>query len=205
MCTRTIMSNTGIEAVILAGGQAQRMAGVNKLLQCFDGQIQLTKIYQQLSHTVSKIWVNSHRDVVLYQDLVPNIHVFHDDVDGFLGPLMGIKTAWSYIQSDYILFIPCDVTYIPTDIVLLLHQKMTQCLGINVVYLEINGTPLYPFCLMHRSSKAVIDQQLLNQKYALKQCFQQLSAQTIQVEHTGINFHSINSWDELQQYQTWRD
>jgi molybdopterin-guanine dinucleotide biosynthesis protein A len=32
--------------VILAGGQARRMNGMNKLLQQFDDQIQLSKIYK---------------------------------------------------------------------------------------------------------------------------------------------------------------
>jgi hypothetical protein len=34
------------DLVILAGGQARRMQGLNKLLQCFDKQIQLLKISQ---------------------------------------------------------------------------------------------------------------------------------------------------------------
>ena len=42
------------DLVILAGGQARRMNGINKLLQKFDDQIQLIKIHQQLkSDTVS--------------------------------------------------------------------------------------------------------------------------------------------------------
>ena len=35
------------DLVILAGGQARRMNGMNKLLQQFDDQIQLSKICQR--------------------------------------------------------------------------------------------------------------------------------------------------------------
>ncbi|EKP34366.1 MobA-like NTP transferase domain protein [Acinetobacter baumannii OIFC087] len=48
------------DLVILAGGQARRMNGLNKLLQQFDGDTQLLKIHQKLKSSVSEIWVNSH-------------------------------------------------------------------------------------------------------------------------------------------------
>lgn len=41
------------DLVILAGGQARRMNGINKLLQKFDDQIQLIKIHQQLKSNVA--------------------------------------------------------------------------------------------------------------------------------------------------------
>ena len=43
------------DLVILAGGQARRMNGINKLLQKFDDQIQLIKIHQQLKNRVAQI------------------------------------------------------------------------------------------------------------------------------------------------------
>lgn len=50
------------DVVILAGGLARRMNGINKLLHKFDDEIQLIKIHQQLKSRASKVWVNSHRD-----------------------------------------------------------------------------------------------------------------------------------------------
>ena len=43
------------DLVILAGGQARRMNGINKLLQKFDDQIQLIKIHQQLKSHVAQV------------------------------------------------------------------------------------------------------------------------------------------------------
>ena len=40
------------DLVILAGGQARRMNGMNKLLQQFDDQIQLSKICQRFKPEV---------------------------------------------------------------------------------------------------------------------------------------------------------
>ena len=50
------------DLVILAGGQARRMQGLNKLLQCFDKQIQLLKISQHFRGKVQQQWINSNRD-----------------------------------------------------------------------------------------------------------------------------------------------
>ena len=106
------------DLVILAGGQARRMNGLNKLLQKFDDQIQLIKIHQQLKSDVAQVWINSHRDYSIYQKIIPSIHCYQDDEQGFLGPLMGMKSAWSHVQADYVLFVPCDVTYIPPKVIL---------------------------------------------------------------------------------------
>ncbi len=40
------------DLVILAGGQARRMNGINKLLHKFDDEIQLIKIHQHLKSSV---------------------------------------------------------------------------------------------------------------------------------------------------------
>ena len=102
--------------VILAGGKATRMNGINKLLQRFDHEVQLLKIYSAFDGKVQDIWINSHRDYAQYSELIPDIRCFKDNNAGFLGPLIGMQTAWSYVRADYILFIPCDITNIPQDI-----------------------------------------------------------------------------------------
>ena len=149
------------DLVILAGGQARRMNGINKLLQKFDDQIQLIKIHQQLKSNVAQVWINSHRDYSIYQKLIPSVHYYQDDEPGFQGPLMGMKSAWSHVQSDYVLFVPCDVTYIPSKVLLKLHQALAKNSLAQVAYVEINGKPLYPFCLVLNRNSAVLNTVLL--------------------------------------------
>src|SRR5690606_8023876 len=144
------------DLVILAGGQARRMNGINKLLQKFDDQIQLIKIHQQLKSHVAQVWINSHRDDSIYQKMIPSIHCYQDDESGFLGPLMGMNRAWAHVQADYVLFVPCDVTYIPPQVILRLHQTLAKNSLAEVAYVEIIGQALYPFCLVKRSSLATL-------------------------------------------------
>lgn len=189
------------DLVILAGGQARRMNGINKLLQQFDDQIQLLKIHQQLKAKVSKVWVNSHRDFSIYQKLIPNIDCYQDDESNFQGPLMGMKSAWGYVQADYVLFVPCDVTFIPKQVLSQLHQVLAMNTLADVAYVEMNGKSLYPFCLMKRSAYTVLCTHLEQNQRSLRHCFVDLYAQKASFKNHALFFHSINSLDELQQYQ----
>ncbi|EPG37975.1 molybdenum cofactor guanylyltransferase [Acinetobacter colistiniresistens] len=191
------------DLVILAGGQARRMNGVNKLLQQFDDQIQLSKICAKLRADVQNIWVNSHRDRTIYQQIEPDIQCYADDQQGFLGPLMGMKSAWSHLQADYALFIPCDVTYIPNQVLLKLHRALHKQGEAQVAYVMINGDALYPFCLIKRDSLPVFTQALADNRLSLRESFKQLKAQSVAFQKQSLFLHSINSPDELQQYRQW--
>nr|WP_180009442.1 MULTISPECIES: NTP transferase domain-containing protein [unclassified Acinetobacter] len=189
------------DLVILAGGQARRMNGMNKVLQKFDNEIQLIKIHQQLKSRVENVWINSHRDHSIYECMIPSIKLYKDDEAGFLGPLMGIKSAWSHVQSDYVLFVPCDVTYIPKKVLSRLHQAMQRHPMCEVAVVEINGKALYPFCLLKRSSLATLQAHLDQKQRSLKGCFAEMHMQIARFQNHALFFHSINSLDELQQYR----
>ncbi|MCO8068113.1 molybdenum cofactor guanylyltransferase [Acinetobacter schindleri] len=189
------------DLVILAGGQARRMNGINKLLQKFDDEIQLIKIHQQLRSRVGQVWINSHRDHSIYECLIPSIRYFQDDEPGFHGPLMGMKSAWSHVQSDYVLFVPCDVTYIPKKVISGLHRAMQRDLLCEVAVVEINDIALYPFCLLKRSSLPTLVQHLEQNQRSLRHCFAKMHMQMARFKNHALFFHSINSFDELQQHQ----
>jgi len=189
------------DLVILAGGQARRMNGTNKLLQQFDDQIQLSKICESFKTQVQHIWVNSHRDNSIYKQIEPDIRCYADDQNGFLGPLMGMKSAWSHLQADYALFIPCDVTYIPNQVIHKLHRALQKQPLAQVTYVNINGDALYPFCLLKRESLSVLEQAIAENKLSLRDCFKQLDAHVVVFQKQGLFCHSINSLDELQPYK----
>ena len=142
-----------------------------------------------------------HRDYSIYQKIIPSIHCYQDDEQGFLGPLMGMKSAWSHVQADYVLFVPCDVTYIPPKVILKLHLALAKNSLAEVAYVEMNGTALYPFCLVKRSSLASFTHHLEQKQRSLKHCFADLHAQVAHFTNHALFFHSINSPDELQQHQ----
>lgn len=189
------------DVVILAGGKARRMNGVNKLLQQFDDDIQLRKIATRLKHQAHSLWVNSHRDQSLYQQLLPQVRCFSDDESGFLGPVMGMKSAWSHVPSDYVLFVPCDITYIPNHLLARLHLALARNPKAQAAYAVVNQQALYPLCLLKRESLAVLTEQLRLGHFSVRHSLQALHAQAVHFQKRSVFMHSINSLEELQQYQ----
>ena len=187
--------------VILAGGKATRMNGVNKLLKRFDNEIQLLKIYSAYDGKVQDIWINSHRDYAQYGELIPDIRSFKDNCFFFFFSLIGMQTPWSYLQAHYILFIPCDITNIPQDILQRLHHTLEQHPRSSVVYLNINGQALYPFCLLKRNSLETLNKHLHQQQFSLKRCFNDLSPQRVDIQNAHLTYHSLNSFEDVHAYQ----
>lgn len=190
-----------VDLVILAGGQAVRMGGENKLLQSFDGQPQLLKIINQLRDDVAQCWVNSHRDHARYQAMVTGVRCFTDAPAGFCGPLAGMRTAWSVVAADYVLFVPCDITWIPSQLVEQMLSQLAEQTEARLVYATINGDALYPLCLMHRSAEPVLQQHLDQQQFSLHRCFKASGAVCVNFSNARSVLHSINSIAEMETYR----
>ncbi|AOA58578.1 NTP transferase domain-containing protein [Acinetobacter larvae] len=188
------------DLVILAGGQARRMGGQNKLRLNIDGALQFIKIYRAFYDQVAQIWINSSQDIAYYRAVYPALKYFADDTAGYYGPLMGMKSAWSHVNTDYILFIPCDITYIAADILLHMHRCLAAHQSSQVVVACCNGQLLYPFCLLKRASLSALKQSLQQQQFSLRRCFKALHMQSIAVQ-CPTDFHSINSTTALLDYQ----
>jgi len=86
-------------------------------------------------------------------------------------------------------------------VLLKLHVALAKNNLAEVAYVEINGKPLYPFCLVKRSSLVTLNLHIEQEQRSLKHCFSDLHAQVACFKNPALFFHSINSLDELQQYQ----
>lgn len=188
------------DLVILNAGQARRMQGQDKLLQVFDTTSQLDKIVHHFHQQVEQIWVNSPRDSSIYQSHYPELAVYADHQAGYWGPVMGMLSAWSHVQTDYVLFIPADITYIATDLLTLLHQRLVQYPAAEVVYVVINQQAVYPLCLMQRRSQSTLAKQLELHQYSIQASFAQLHVQSLEIE-SPYRLHSINSFEELAEHR----
>lgn len=185
------------DAVILAGGQASRMQGCNKLLQCFDGQQrQLEKLVTVIQPQVQQLWINSHRDHEIYQAYDPNIAIFTDIESGFFGPMMGMHSAWQYSRQDWILFVPCDLYQVPTKLLDTMVDTLQQQHS-PLCYAVFGQQALYPLCLMHRSVDSLLQQRIKQQDYSLYRCFAELKVCTAYFALAEQQPHSINHWSEL--------
>ncbi len=119
--------------VVLAGGQGQRMGGVDKGLQHYQGQPLIAHALQclraQTWGATQHIGINANRNVETYAAL--GYPVWQDRRLGFEGPLQGMFTSMQLAKAwqgelQYLLVIPCDTPHLPLDLALRLSQALTS-------------------------------------------------------------------------------
>jgi molybdopterin-guanine dinucleotide biosynthesis protein A len=119
------MAMSGIDAaavcaVVLAGGRATRMGGVDKGLQLFHGRplvgIALERLRGQSAGSPGLIAINANRNQDQYAAL--GVPVWSDSVPDFAGPLAGFLCAMQQCQGRYayVLSVPCDSPLFPLDL-----------------------------------------------------------------------------------------
>jgi molybdopterin-guanine dinucleotide biosynthesis protein A len=142
---------------VLAGGQGQRMGGADKGLQLFQGQALALRAAQRLAPQVHGVKLNANRHIPDYEDWGYEVHA--DSVDGFAGPLAGMLTGLQHCNTEWLLCVPCDSPFFPSD----LAQRLSMALGAQQSLIatawggEVASTgetvcrPQPVFCLLHMS------------------------------------------------------
>ena len=186
-----------ISAVILAGGQAKRMGGVDKGLQPLQGKPLFQFIYDRLHSQVEHISVNANRNQAIYA--VAGLPVFGDNIEGFQGPLSGILTALERSETDFVLFVPCDSPFFPDNLL----EKLKSAVvfhGVSIAYVH-DGEREHPtFCLMARSLKDQLATYLVSGERRMLQFMRQNGAVSVDFSENKAAFTNINTLDELQQF-----
>ncbi|NOX09984.1 MAG: molybdenum cofactor guanylyltransferase [Gammaproteobacteria bacterium] len=111
-------------AIILAGGQANRMAGINKGLIEINGKSCIQYIINVLTPQTSSILINANKNRSDYQHY--GYPVIKDNQQGYLGPLAGIETALTHATHPLILTLPCDAPLIRPELITRLLEAMTN-------------------------------------------------------------------------------
>lgn len=118
---------------LLAGGLSQRMGGLDKGLQPYQGRAMAQWVWQTLQSQVSWLGVSANRHRSDYEALLHTTHVFADehDLPAHSGPLAGILTGLRHAPGDWVMVCPCDSPRIPSDLVeRLLHAALQHDLDI---------------------------------------------------------------------------
>lgn len=108
------MTKDQITGLILAGGKARRMGGIDKGLIAFKGQSMVKHVIKRLSTQVGAILINANREIERYQSL--GFNVVTDEINDFAGPLAGLHAGMRVAKTEFILSVPCDSPLLPNDL-----------------------------------------------------------------------------------------
>ena len=106
--------------VILAGGQARRMGGVDKALIPLGGTTLIERAIARASVQVADLVVNANGDPKRFAHL--GLPVVADPVAGFVGPIAGILAGFAWMRANrpnarWLASFSCDTPFFPMDMV----------------------------------------------------------------------------------------
>jgi molybdopterin-guanine dinucleotide biosynthesis protein A len=105
--------------IILAGGQARRMGGVDKPLIEVGGAPLLEHLVRRLAPQCVGLALNANGDPARFAQF--HLPIVADDPPGFAGPLAGVLAGLDHVAAahpdvDYVLSVPADTPFIPDDL-----------------------------------------------------------------------------------------
>ena len=113
-----MIDTQNITGLVLAGGRATRMGGVDKGLQAFHGQPLAQHALARLQPQVGALMLNANRNLADYAALgAPyNAPVWPDGLADYAGPLAGFLTGLEHCPMPWLLTVPCDTPLFPHDL-----------------------------------------------------------------------------------------
>lgn len=114
MTTPPVAANATLTGVILAGGRARRMGGIDKGLVEVAGRPLIAHVIDAIEPQVDRLMINANRNLESYQAF--GYPVIADQLDDFQGPLAGMASALDAATSDLVLCVPCDSPLLPHDL-----------------------------------------------------------------------------------------
>jgi molybdopterin-guanine dinucleotide biosynthesis protein A len=113
-----------VTGVVLAGGRATRMGGVDKGLVPVNGRPMIRWVIDVLRPQVAELLVNANRNLDEYRGF--GYPVIDDGDREFRGPLAGIASGLRAAASRYVAFAPCDSPLVCGDLVTRLRTALLR-------------------------------------------------------------------------------
>jgi molybdopterin-guanine dinucleotide biosynthesis protein A len=187
-----------ITGLILAGGRAQRMGGIDKGLIPFRDQPLIASAIKRLQNQVGSILINANRNITKYAAY--GYPVILDETPDFSGPLAGFSVGLQACKTPYLLTTPCDSPLLPLDLGLKLAEEMERG-NFQLVYAsckelddKIWAQPV--FCLMRADLLNSLQGFLDKGDLKIDRWFKELHSSTV-VFADATAFANVNTPEEL--------
>jgi molybdopterin-guanine dinucleotide biosynthesis protein A, proteobacterial len=118
------ISRTQITGVILAGGRALRMGGIDKGLLELNEKPMIAYILAALRPQVGTVFINANRNAQRYASF--GCPVLPDQLGDYFGPLAGMASAMQAANTNYVLSVPCDSPLLAADLAARLSRAMVE-------------------------------------------------------------------------------
>ena len=157
----------------------------------------ITHIIERLQPQVGPLLINANQNYEAYE--VFGLPMIADVISNFVGPLAGIHAGLSHCTTPYLLSVPCDCPYLPTDLARRLSDALMSS-GADIAYaitINQNQTEHHPvFCLLKRGVIVGLAEYLSEGgRKVLSWVSSQAHVQVVFDDHSA--FLNINTPDDL--------
>jgi molybdopterin-guanine dinucleotide biosynthesis protein A len=185
------MSITGI---ILAGGLARRMGGVDKGLIPFLNKPMIAHVVNQLKPQVSHILINANRETEAYEAL--GFSVIQDQIVNFAGPLAGLHAGMKHAKTEFVLSVPCDSPLVPNNLAMhLMHSLEQNHADIAIAKTGLQTHPV--FCLCRSNLVLDLEEFLAGGGRKVEDWQKKHSLTMVSFDNQSMAFSNINTLDDL--------
>ncbi len=141
------MTKGALGGVVLAGGLARRMGGIDKGLVRLGGRSMCEWVVAAVRPEVEALVINANRNVEQYAALgltvVPDLH------EGYLGPLAGLSAGLAALDTELVFMCPCDSPFVSGELVNRLAFACRQS-AIDVAVAHDGEREQPAFCVVHQ-------------------------------------------------------
>lgn len=131
-----------ITGVILAGGRATRMGGVDKGLVTVAGRPMVEHIIERLKSQTAALLINANRSHDQYARY--DLPVVADRIGDYAGPLAGMASGLQSATTPWIISVPCDSPLVPSDLVARLWAaRQQEQADLAVAFAEARMQPVF--------------------------------------------------------------
>ncbi len=202
------MNEREINAVILAGGEASRMRGVDKPFAPLNGRPLIEHVLARLQGKVGQIVVSANKNLERFASY--GLACVSDEEFPQQTPLLGIHSALQYFTNargkdqgaESCLFcIPVDVPVFPASLIAELRDEAEQSEN-GVAYLQTRDQPQPLIAVWSLRSLPLLEKALQAGAWGALATLKALRARVLQYSPVnGIDFANINSPEDLQNLQ----
>jgi molybdenum cofactor guanylyltransferase len=152
--------------VILAGGQARRLGGVDKGLVEIGGESILSRLIRRLAPQCDALALNANGELARFAFL--GLPVVADSAAGFLGPLAGVLAGLDHAAATNdgedcdVLSVPADTPFVPRNLMARLRQAREQ-FGARIAVASSGGRAHHAIALWPAALRADLRHALMEQ------------------------------------------
>jgi len=182
-----------ITGLVLAGGLARRMGGIDKGLVPVAGKPMVEHVLAALRPQVGRLLINANRNLDTYAGY--GVPVVADTIEGFQGPLAGIFSGLTVAETPYLLSVPCDSPLLAPD----LAACMVRALEAERADLAVahDGRRQQPvFLLLRRELAPDLQAYLAGGDRKIDLWFSRHKVANADLSHRPENFVNVNDEDE---------